>query len=170
MRIAKAQPNYLQRIRCEATSSDSDEAATLTASVSEHNRLEDPDADGAAQLSYRIRSPQGQVWMLPSSGTGNKKSLFMPVKQLSMEQCLCQDLDTRSSSRYYTNAIWEQMVDAQVRRPALDPELFSSTAVLPVPMVRLHSKFLNMPYPSRAMKSQEHVDTELCFAVLKYTV
>lgn len=144
VRIAEAQPDYKQKIRSEAAFSESEEADTgQPASEEEDQQLEDIDPEGPSQVSYRIRSPHGQTLTLPCCGTGNKRSFFNPVKQLSMADWLCQDLDTQSSSRYHRNSLWEQMVDAQASRPDLDPELFSSSAVLPVSMVRSSSHCTN---------------------------
>lgn len=136
VRIAEARPDYEHRLLSEAASRDSEGAqAGPAASSEDEDQLEEADPEEPCQ-SYRIRSPHGQVWTLPCSGTGNRKSLFMPGRQLGMTDCLSQDLDTHSSSLYHRNSMWQQMVDAQALRPSLDPEMFSS-ASLPVPVVRI---------------------------------
>lgn len=141
VRIAEARPNYKQRIHIEKISSETDTVAACT--PDEDKRQDDEAYEQPSRVSYRIRSPHGQVWTLPCSGTGSKKSLFVPVRQRSMEDWLCQDLNTHRSSLYRVNSTWEQMLDAQARRPAVDPELFASTAVLPVSMVRLNNRAFN---------------------------
>jgi hypothetical protein len=142
LRIAEARPDYKKRVLAETASIQVAEAHTLAASGSQEQVDIDPEVDmdpeGPSEESYRIRAPCRQSWTLPCCGTGNKKCLFMPVKQLSLDDWFFKDLDTHSSSRYLVNSMWQQMVDAQARRPAPDPELFNSTAVLPVPVVRLN--------------------------------
>ena len=60
----------------------------------------------------------------------------MPARHLGTTNETGHRLDTHSSSLYHRNLMWQQMVEAQVQRPALDPEVFSG-ASLPVPMVRV---------------------------------
>jgi hypothetical protein len=139
LRIAEARPDYKQRILIEASRSESAEAAAPQEEQQQH--LEGTDTAGPSQLVYKIRAPNGQVLTLPYTGTGNKKSLFVPVKPCSMEDWLHKDVTTHRSSRYYTNTIWDQMVEAQANRPALDPTIFSSAVVPPVHMVRGNHQF-----------------------------
>lgn len=135
IRITEARPDYQERIRQESQSSDDEATSACEADGYDCPKNEDTEPEAASQTSYKIRTPQGQVWTLPCSGTGSKKSLFMPVRQLSMEDWFCEELDTAKSSLYHVNDMWKKMVEAQILRPAPDPELFEQAA-FPVPMVR----------------------------------